>query len=188
VLAAYPRQEQLQHLVFPLTQIIEGIISLQPSAKFFPLRLQFVSMLNQLAAKSGVFINSSTYVLEIFGGSNDIGKKITQSKLKMFDAVNNLKVPKKNLTAKVAQDAIFNLAYEYLLEWLGTYSGSIAFPEVVLPAQLTLKKFVKSCKLSYMRRQIQQLLDKILLNVKFIQAKRVNAKFSAKDVSQVRFV
>lgn len=185
IVAANPKEENLQHLLYPLAQLIQGIISLQPAPKYFPLRLQCVSMLNQLAAKSGVYINGGSYLLEIFASERPhIGDKIVASSQKTFDPRFQLKVPKKAMGSKAHQDAIYNWALELTYQWLAINSNSIAFPELALPVSMALKKFVKTCKLSYMRRGVQSLNEKIALNTKYIQAKRSQVSFSSKDVSQ----
>jgi nucleolar complex protein 2 len=184
-LAAYPKQEHLQHLLYPLAQLIEGIIALQPAPKYFPLRLQCVAMLNQLSERSGVYINSGSYLVEIFASDHlHIGGKLNTSTQKIFDARFQLKVPKKAMGSKAHQDAIYHWAIELTYQWLANNSNSIAFPELVLPMQMALKKFTKACKLSYMRRGVQQLLERMGQNSKYIQAKRSQITFSSKDVSQ----
>lgn len=42
ILCQYPQQEQLNHLLHPLIQVIQGTIALQPSNKYYPLRLNCV--------------------------------------------------------------------------------------------------------------------------------------------------
>lgn len=67
--------DQLMHsLVFPLTQVIMGTIALIPSARYLPLRLHCVRLLQQLAAASEKFIPTTSILL----GSLDL-KEIYQA-------------------------------------------------------------------------------------------------------------
>lgn len=63
----------LRSLVFPLTQVILGTVSLIPSTRYLPLRLHCVRLLQQLAAASEQFIPTTSILL----GSLDL-KEIYQ--------------------------------------------------------------------------------------------------------------
>lgn len=63
VLSAY--SEQLRPLVYPLSQVIEGVSHLVPTARYFPLRLHCVQMLNRLAAATHTFIPVASLLLDM---------------------------------------------------------------------------------------------------------------------------
>lgn len=50
---------------------------------------------------------------------------------------------------------------ELIIECLATYSHSIAFPELVVPAVVALKKFTKSCREVSMCKEVALLLEKV---------------------------
>ena len=52
VLAAYPAEDQLKPLVYPLVQIITGVVRLVPTARFIPMRLHCVQLLQQVVISS----------------------------------------------------------------------------------------------------------------------------------------
>ena len=69
-------QQELTHLVYPLTQIVIGVIRwnyisfpyyirLIPTSKYLGVRLQCISMLNQLAKSTDRFIAAGPYILEM---------------------------------------------------------------------------------------------------------------------------
>jgi hypothetical protein len=72
---AYSSQSDFKQLAYPLTQIISGVARLVPTARYFPLRLRCIRMLNKLAASNYwkrliVFIHfcnncSEAYMIEI---------------------------------------------------------------------------------------------------------------------------
>jgi hypothetical protein len=51
---AYSSQSDFKQLAYPLTQIISGVARLVPTARYFPLRLRCIRMLNKLAASNGL--------------------------------------------------------------------------------------------------------------------------------------
>lgn len=53
---AYNSEADFKPLAYPLAQIITGVARLAPSARYFPLRLRCVRMLNRIAASTGTFI------------------------------------------------------------------------------------------------------------------------------------
>jgi len=184
ILAAYPTEETLSLLYYPLVQLIQGTIAYQPTNRYFPLRLRCVQMLNDLAVASRSYINSASYLLEILA-SSDMYKRPRASMEKTLDIRSNLKVSKILIGTKVYQDVIFDEAFDRLVEYLATYSRSIAFPELVFPILNALSKFKQSTHNVSHSKRIKQLQDKIQTTVKLIQAKRNQVSFSPKEIASV---
>lgn len=184
ILAAYPGQEALSLLHYPLVQLIQGTISYQPTNRYFPLRLRCVQMLNDLARASKQFINAASYVLEILA-SSDMYKHPKPSMEKSLDLRINLKVSKVAMGSKIYQDSIFDESYDRLVEYLALYSRSIAFPELVFPIINALNKFKQSTRNVSHSKRAKQLLERIHATVKLIQAKRNSVTFSAKEIANV---
>ena len=65
MVCAYSSEADLQPLAYPLTQIIYGVARLNPTARFFPLRLRCAEMLNRLAAATGTYIPVSLLLLDM---------------------------------------------------------------------------------------------------------------------------
>lgn len=63
VLSTY--KEQLRPLVYPLSQVIDGVARLVPTARYFPLRLQCVRMLNRLSAATDAFVPVASLLLDM---------------------------------------------------------------------------------------------------------------------------
>jgi nucleolar complex protein 2 len=62
---AYSSQSDFKQLAYPLTQIISGVARLVPTARYFPLRLRCVRMLNKLAASTQSFVPVSMLLLDM---------------------------------------------------------------------------------------------------------------------------
>lgn len=63
---SHGEDQLLRSLVFPLTQVILGTVSLIPSARYLPLRLHCVRLLQQLAAAAEMFIPTTSILLDVF--------------------------------------------------------------------------------------------------------------------------
>lgn len=61
----YGLEDDFRHLAYPLTQIITGMARLVPTARYFPLRLRCVRMLNRIASSTGTFIPVSMLLLDM---------------------------------------------------------------------------------------------------------------------------
>lgn len=59
------QQQQLRELVFPLTQIILGVLRLAPSARHCPLALHCLTLLQRLAAAARVFVPCASACLDL---------------------------------------------------------------------------------------------------------------------------
>lgn len=62
---AYSSQSELRPVAYPLAQIISGVARLVPTARYIPLRLRCVSMLNRIAALTGTFIPVSMLLVDM---------------------------------------------------------------------------------------------------------------------------
>lgn len=74
---------------------------------------------------------------------------------------------------------------ELVSEFFVLYCKSVAFPELAIPAVITLKRFTKRSNISKFNRQLLTLLDKIDANAKFIEQKRANIDFGPTNRDQV---
>jgi nucleolar complex protein 2 len=59
------QQQQLRELVFPLMQIILGVLRLAPSARHCPLALHCLTLLQRLAAAARVFVPCASACLDL---------------------------------------------------------------------------------------------------------------------------
>lgn len=65
VICAYNSEADFRPLAYPLTQIISGVACLVPTARYFPVRIRCIKMLNRLAAATGTFIPVSSLLLDM---------------------------------------------------------------------------------------------------------------------------
>merc|ERR1711991_1135232 len=77
VVCTLPSKEELGDLVFPLSQVINGVILSAQSNLFIPLRCHLINCLQQLAAFSRSFIPTAQRILEMFEAGRSFIKTIT---------------------------------------------------------------------------------------------------------------
>ncbi|KAJ3287517.1 Nucleolar Complex 2 protein [Borealophlyctis nickersoniae] len=170
----------LKPLIYPLVQVTIGVMRLKPSSKFFPLRFHCVRSMIELARKTGTFVPVASHLFEIFE-SNELRGKAKPSTLRPLDFTVNIRAPNPYLGTRAYQIGVAEEAVSLLFDYYGSFALSIAFPELAVPAILQLKRFVKRSKNFQVNKQIQQLVEKLEQNSKFIDDRRSQVEFSPKD-------
>ncbi|KAL2653090.1 hypothetical protein R1flu_021218 [Riccia fluitans] len=185
VLSTYAAQGDLQPLVYPLAQIIGGVARLVPTARYFPLRLQCVKMLNQLSEATGTFTPVAALVLDMLQ-FKDLNMTPTGGAGKPVDFDTILKVQKTDVKTRAFQDECVSSVVEQLGEHLAQWSYNVAFPELSVVPLLQLRHFMKKTTVERFRRQVKQLVEQVERNVVFVGRKRDVVTFSPKDSSSVQ--
>ncbi|ORX89450.1 Noc2-domain-containing protein [Basidiobolus meristosporus CBS 931.73] len=178
-------ESPLQPLIYPLVQVAIGTIRLIPTHKYFPLRFHVIRALIQLGRKTGTFIPLAPHLFEVLE-SSEMKKKPAPSTLKALDFKLHLKVPKAYEHTRVYQDGVLEELGELIMSYYCSHALSIAFPELVLPGIVQLKRYIKRSKNVKFVKQTQQLIEKIEQNVKFVEGKRNAIDFSPHDLSKVK--
>ncbi|OZJ05338.1 hypothetical protein BZG36_01559 [Bifiguratus adelaidae] len=177
-------ESPLQPLIYPLVQVAIGVIRLIPTAQYFPLRFHVIRSITALIRQTGVFIPLAPYIFEVLE-SAEIKKKAKPGTMKPLDYQLYLKTPKQYMHTKVNQDGLLEEVYDTLLEYYACFSKSIAFPELVIPAIVLLKRNIKKSKNIKFNKQLHQLVDKLEANSKYIEQQRSRVEFSPTEQSQI---
>jgi nucleolar complex protein 2 len=140
----------LRSLVFPLTEIILGVTKLVPIAKYTPLRLHCVRLLQQLAASTESFIPTTFLLLGVLDSKEIRSKPLRddgKSKQMSKTAVRGirlpliLKLPKEGTLRTVEQlDAVLKETFLLLNREIDLYRYSPAFPEFTFVILQRLRK------------------------------------------------
>ena len=80
-----------------------------------------------------------------------------------------LKVSKVQVSTRHYQEKMVAEALDLLLKHYNIFPYSIAFPELVLPTKLALKKYKNTTHIHRVRKQVSVFLERIERNVTFIQ-------------------
>ncbi|KAL0904968.1 hypothetical protein M5K25_027135 [Dendrobium thyrsiflorum] len=182
VICAYNSEADFGPLAYPLTQIISGVASLVPSARYFPLRLRCIKMLNRIAGATGTFIPVNTLLLgmldmkELNGSpTGGVGKAVDMHSVKQLD--------KLTLKTRAFQEACIHVVVEELAEHLAQWSYSVAFFELSFIPLVRLRSFCKSTKVDRFRREIRELIHELEANCDFTLSRRNGIGLSPSDLA-----
>ncbi|WAQ89481.1 hypothetical protein PtA15_11A170 [Puccinia triticina] len=171
----------LQPLIYPLVQIAIGVIKLIPTSRYYPLRFHCLRLLLRLIQRTGTFIPLTPFLLDMID-SPLFKRHPTPTNLKALDWEYLLRCPKSHENSRVYADGVAEEVTYLLLEYHGCMSKSIGFPELVLPALTSLKKFSKQFhKHQKLVSHIKTLVEKLEANKTFIESKRSHLGFGPKD-------
>ncbi|KAL6883541.1 hypothetical protein ACP4OV_010955 [Aristida adscensionis] len=180
-------EEEFRPLAYPLTQIIHGVACLVPSARYFPVRLRCVKMLNCIAEATGTFIPVASLLLDMLEmkelrGRPDggVGKAVNLFSVKQVD--------KKTVKTRAFQEACIYSVVDELAKHLAQWSYSIAFFEMSFIPLVRLRSFCKTIKADRFRREMKDLIHQLEANVEFIKSKRAGIAFSPNDPAVESFL
>ncbi|ORY51882.1 Noc2-domain-containing protein [Rhizoclosmatium globosum] len=174
----------LRPLIYPLVQIILGLMRLKPSAKYLPLRFQCCRMIIDICKKTRVFVPLASNLFELFDTAELRGNP-KPSTLKPLNFVITLKAPQQYIGTRSYQNGIVEQVTGLLMEYYDCYAFSIGFPELVVPAVVQFRRWIKRSKNVVANKQVQGLLDSLEQNAKFIEGKRSAVDFAPKDEGKV---
>jgi len=177
--------ETLAPLIYPLVQITLGAVRLIPTARYYPLRFHCLHSLNMLSKFTGTYIPVASYLIEILE-SSEFSRKSKPSTAKPPDLSCTLKLPKAQLHTRVFQDCILDNVMNLLLEHFVIHSTTIAFPELIFPICLRMKRFMKKTDVPKFSKQIKQIVDKLQEAGHEVSRKRSSVNFSPKDLEEVK--
>lgn len=175
--------EVIKPLLYPLVQVSLGTIDLLPTARYFPLRYRVIKDLIALMDRTGVYIPLLPYItkpIQLAEFSKKSGM-ITEP----LNFATMLRLSNSQLKENSYRSTTMDEMYDTLMGYLNTQAHTISFPEMIVPTLMTLKKFIKGCKVAGYSKPIQQLLYKIDENSKFIMDSRSKVAFGVSDVRAV---
>lgn len=180
VLCTYSDQQDLQLLVYPLVQIITGVLQLLPIQRHYPYHFLCIRLLHQLIASTKLFIPTLPFLLRVLQAP-DFGKKLRPSTDKPMDWRVNIRIPNTMLHSRVMFDSVVEQLFELILEYFYLYAYSISFPELAFPALVALKHFVKTTKTPEYAKTFKQLVQQIENGCNFVKTHRTKVDFAPKD-------
>lgn len=184
---AYCSEADMKPLAYPLTQIISGVARLVPTARYFPLRLRCVRMLNRIAASTGTFIPVSMLLLDMLE-MKELNRPPSGGVGKAVDLRTVLKVSKPTLKTRAFQEACVYSVVEELAEHLAQWSYSVAFFELSFIPSVRLRDFCKSTKVERFRKEMRQLIRQVDANSEFTNERRMSITFQPNNPSASFFL
>lgn len=203
--AKNPPTSPLQPLIYPLVQISLGALRLIPTPTYFPLRFHLTRSLLRISLFTKTYIPLAPSLLEVLT-STELSKPPKPSTLKPLDFDTTLRAPNSYLRTRVYQDGLGIQISELLVEFFSCWSKHIAFPELVIPPTVVLKRWLKSAngssspsippastkkplekgnKNSKLNSSIALLVTKLDLNARWVEEKRKNITFAPGNREEV---
>ena len=137
----------LHPLLYPLVQITLGALRLIPTPSYFPLRFHLTRSLLRLSRATGTYIPLAPSLLEVLQ-SAEMTKHPKASTLKPLDFSIVLRAPKLYLRSSVYQKGVGEQLVELTAEFFWIWAKHIAFPELILPPTVQMKRWLKSASTS----------------------------------------
>ena len=176
----------LRPLAYPVQQIALGAARVLPSARYAPLRIRLLKILNRLSRSAETFAPVAPLALELLNFS-EMYKAPMSTKAPSPDFTLALRVSKTELRSPAVQDVIVESAFEELGEHLEQHAYSVAFPEISHAVTRELKRFNKKTTVGRFKKQAKQMLDAIERNADYIERKRDDdADFAPKDIEKAK--
>lgn len=197
-----PSASPLHPLIYPLVQITLGALRLIPTPTYYPLRFHLTRSLLRISRTTNTYIPLAPALLEVLS-SPDLSKPPKPSTFPPLDFSIALRAPKSYLRTRVYQDGLGQQIQEILAEFFGCWAKHIAFPELIIPPTVAMKRWLKYAssppakgnkqaaskaaregkgnKNAKVNSAIALLLQKLKLNAEFVEGKRAAVRFGPGD-------
>ena len=173
------------NLTPPCTPLIR--FRLLPSSRYFPLRFHILHSLIRLISRTAVYIPLSPFLLEILDSTEFRRSNPKKSTLRPLDFEYIIRAPAAYCKTRVFQESLGDELVYLLGEYHAMVSTHIAFPEMVLPIIITIKRHFRKGTAGSAKVQagLKTLVEKLELTKTWIEGKRRNISFSPRDRGEV---
>lgn len=190
------KSANLYPLVYPVIQIALGAIKLNPSSQYFPLRFHLVEALLRLSRQTGVYIPLTPILLEPLDSSlmRTLSAKKSDTVLKPVELEVTLRVSASYLTgpsSRVYRDQVATKLVQLLAQFFNSHALSPAFPELLLPPVMVIKRWLKKyggvCG-AKVRMGLSGLVEKLDEHAKWVIEKRQGLEFSPESLQNIQII
>jgi nucleolar complex protein 2 len=179
-------------LVYPLVQVTTGAIKLISNSRSYPYHFHLIKSLIHLVRHTHTYIPLAPYLLSIITSTLSTGKP-KSSTLRPLDMETNIRAPQQLLRTHVYEEGLIEEATYLLGDYLSTrpIMGSIAFPEIVTPIVVTLRRALKTGKTSSGSAKskevgiVKSLVERVEESAKTTEKQRLSVRFGPGDIREV---
>ncbi|MCJ1309613.1 Nucleolar Complex 2 protein [Agyrium rufum] len=207
-----PQDSPFHPLIYPLVQISLGALRLVPTPTYFPLRFHLVRSLLRVSRQTNTYIPLAPTLLEVFS-SPELKRAPKNATLRPLDFRVVIRTPAAYLKTRVYQNGAGDQCVELLGEFFSIWAKNIAFPELIIPPTVLMKRWLKEVSTSAPASQngksnkrdkvkkrdrssggnnnhklnsaVQILVQKINANAAFIEEKRRKVTFAPSNRAEV---
>lgn len=161
------------------------------NSRSFPFHFHIARSLLHLSQHTRTYVPLMPYLLPILTSTMTSSSKPKASTLRHFDFDTNIRAPQQYLKTRVYEEGLAEEASYLLAEYLasGPVHGSIAFPEMVVPLTMMLRKTIKGAKSSSWKAKeagiAKILVERIEESSKWAEQKRKGVTFTPSRMTEV---
>ena len=174
----------MRPLIYPLVQVSLGVGRLVPMSRYFPLRLHVIESMLRLIQATHVYVPLAPLIIEVLE-SAEFQRRGKGATLKPLDLETTFRAPAAYVRTRIYADQLADEFAYVLLEFLATQARHIAFPELVIPITVQLRRALKTSPCVRLNEAVRPLRDKIRMNATWIEQRRSQVEFAPNDQSQV---
>jgi nucleolar complex protein 2 len=166
------------------------------NARSYPFHLQITHSLLHLTRHIQTYIPLPPYILPILTSTLTPSTRPKPSTLRPLDFEVQIRTPQQYLKTRVYAEGLVEESSFLLAEWLASkpVQGSVAFPELVVPLVVVLRKAIKATKSSGSNAKnssgkdvsvVKGLLERIEESSKWVEQKRKGVMFTPRMLAEV---
>ncbi|XP_077967984.1 nucleolar complex protein 2 homolog [Styela clava] len=174
----------IKPLLYPLVQVSLGAIDLVPTARYFPLRYHIIRYLTMLSDATNTYIPLLPYITKPLRLA-EFSKKKGGLMMQPLNFSTILKLSNSQLKESSYRSSTMDEIYNAFMDYINTQAHSISFPEMMVPTVISMKKYMKKCKMQNYVKLVRQIIEKVEENSKYILDKRSDVSFGVADVTAV---
>ncbi|KAG6810857.1 hypothetical protein H0H92_010041 [Tricholoma furcatifolium] len=188
------KESDLKPLIYPLVQVCLGAIKLISTSRSYPFHLHIIRSLLHLTKHTDTFIPLSPYLVPILTSTLAPTSRPKASTLRPLDLDVQIRAPQQYVKTRIYYEGVLEESAFLLTEWLAspTVQGSIAFPEIIVPITVLLRKALKAARsgssgASSGKDQgiVKVLLERIDESSKWIEQRRKSVVFAPGQLGDV---
>ncbi|KAF9054271.1 Noc2p family-domain-containing protein [Panaeolus papilionaceus] len=184
------KASELKALIYPLVQVCLGAIKLVSNGRSHPFHLHIIRSLLHLSKHTETYIPISPYLVPILATCLTPSSKPKSSTLKPLDFDVQIRVPQQYAKTRVLSEGLTEETAFLLCEWLvsAPVHGSIAFPEIIVPIAVLLRKSLKNSKTGAGKEQnlVKTLVERMEESAKWMDQQRKAVTFAPAKMGDVQ--
>lgn len=141
----------------------------------------------RIVSRTGTYIPLSPFILEILDSSEFRRSNPKKSTLKPLDLEYVIRAPAAYVKTRIYQESLGDELVFLLGDYHAAISNQIAFPEMVLPILVALKRHLKkrTAGSGKVQNGVKTLVDKLEATRVWVENKRRNASFAPRDKGEL---
>ncbi|KAE8266832.1 hypothetical protein A4X09_0g5520, partial [Tilletia walkeri] len=177
----------MQPLIYPLVQVAMGVMRLVPTSTYIPLRLHIIRSMIRLAQRTGAYIPLFPFFTQLFESAEFQGSS-KGSTLKPLDLETTLRASDAYVRTRVYADQVAEELVYLFTEFLASQARSIAFPEMVIPLLVQVKRQLRTCSNPKLVSSVKSVLEKTAQNSTWVASKRAGVDFAPNSPLAIGFL